>query len=379
MGKKILVVAGEASGDLHAANLVNELKKIYPDAYFYGLGGKNMSAAGVDIAFDLASMAVVGFVEILKHYSEFKKIFYDTLDRTKKERPDAAILVDYPGFNLKLAGELKKMGIPVIYFISPQVWAWGKERIKFIQKTISLMLVLFKFEEELYKQGDFNVKFVGHPLLDVAKPSVNREKLLESIDMDKNLTTISLLPGSRIKEISNLLPVMLHAAEKIYSKKRNVQFLICRAQTIGRQIFKDIIYKTKINFPYKVLDEATYDGINASELAIVASGTATLETAILNKPMVIIYKVSFLTWILAKLCVKIPHIGLVNVVAGHKIVPELIQFEATADKISDQCLQILEDKKLQEKIQADLYALKNTLGIPGAYQRAAEEIRKFLN
>ncbi|HAJ57686.1 MAG TPA: lipid-A-disaccharide synthase [Candidatus Omnitrophica bacterium] len=378
MEKKILIVAGEASGDIHAANLVGQLKKIHPKMHFFGLGGKNMLTAGVDIDFDLTSLAVVGFLEILKHYPLFKKIFTGTIERTRTEKPDAAILVDYPGFNLRLAGELKKMGIPVIYFISPQVWAWGRKRIKFIRDTIGLMLVLFKFEEDLYKKGKFNVKFVGHPLLDIVKPSTGREALFDSVGFKTNFTTISLLPGSREREINNHLPVMLQAAQRIYSQKKDTQFFICKASTVRREVFKEIIDRANVDFPYKILDEATYDGVNASELVIVASGTATLETAILNKPMVIIYKVSFLTWVLAKLLVKIPNIGLVNVVAGKQIVPELVQFGATAKNISKKSLKILGDKKIQENMHAQLYALKNTLGMPGAYRRAAEEISKFL-
>ncbi len=378
MAKKILVVAGEPSGDIHAANLVLHLKKFYPDAFFYGLGGKNMQAAGVTIAYDITDLAVVGFFEILKNYSTFKKIFEGLLKKTEEIKPDAAILVDYPGFNLRLAARLKKMGIGIIYFISPQVWAWGKKRIHFIRKHIDLMLVLFKFEEILYSDGSFNIKFVGHPLLDIVKPTMSREQLLETIGFKKNYKTLALLPGSREREVSNHLPVMLGAAQQIHKKIKESQFLICRTTTLRREIFKEIIDKVKIDFPYKILDDQSYEGVFASELAIVASGTATLETAILNKPMIIIYKVSILTWLLAKMFIKIPHIGLVNVVAGQKIVPELIQFDATPNKISKTALELLEDKQTLEKIHAELYALKNTLGIPGASQRAAEEIYKFL-
>ncbi len=378
MAKKILIVAGEPSGDIHAANLVLELKKVYPDAFFYGLGGKNMRSAGVYVAYDLTALAVVGFFEILKGYSAFKKIFEDLLKKTQEIKPDAAILVDYPGFNLRLAARLKKMGIKTIYFISPQVWAWGKKRIHFIRKTIDLMLVLFKFEEILYSDGAFNVKFIGHPLLDIVRPTMSREQLLESIAFRKDFKTIALLPGSREREIANHLTVMLQAAGEIHKKMKETQFLICRTTSLRREIYKNIIDRIKIDFPYKILDDLTYDGIRASDLAIVASGTATLETAILNKPMVIIYKVSLPTWIMAKLFIKIPDIGLVNVVAGERIVPELTQFDATPGKISKTVLKLLEDKQALEKIHAELYALKNTLGIPGASQRAAEEIFKFL-
>jgi lipid-A-disaccharide synthase len=378
MEKKILIVAGEASGDLHGANLVSALKKIDPQMRFFGLGGKHMREAGVEIAYDLTSLAVVGFFEIFKNYGHFKKIFDTIVQKIKEAKPEAAILIDYPGFNLRLTSELKKMGIKVIYFISPQVWAWGKKRIIFIRKNIDLMLVLFKFEEILYRDGAFNVKFIGHPLLDIVKPVMERSQLFESIGFKNEPRTIVLLPGSREREIINHLPVMLEAAQKIYSTDKNTQFLICRAQTIQRQLMKDIIDKRKVDFPYKVLDDRTYDGVNASDLALVASGTATLETAILNKPMIIIYKVSFLTWILAKLFIKIPYIGLVNVVAGQKIVPELTQFDATPQKISKLALELLNDTKSRGKICAELYALKNTLGIPGASQRAAQEIVNFL-
>lgn len=379
MAKKILIVAGEASGDLHAAHLVEQLKKASPDLSFYGLGGDNMKAAGVEVTFDLTKLAVVGFFEILKNYSRFKKIFDDLLLKTKEIKPNVAILVDYPGFNLRLAKELKAMGVRVIYYISPQVWAWGKKRIGFIKKYIDLMLVLFKFEEILYRDGKFNVKFVGHPLLDVAKSSESREKFLENLSLKTGSTTIALLPGSREREVLNHLPVMLKAAQIIHTKHKEAQFLICRSHSLARELFKKILDTIKIEFPYKILDDQTYDGIAASHFVIVASGTATLETAILNKPMVIVYKVSFLTWLLAKLFIKIPYIGLVNVVAGQKIVPELIQFEATPRNIAQKALEFLDDKKALEKIHAELYALKNTLGIPGASQRAAEEIIKFLS
>ncbi|MEK7850237.1 MAG: lipid-A-disaccharide synthase [Candidatus Omnitrophota bacterium] len=378
MEKKILVVAGEASGDIHAANLVLQLKNIYPDALFYGLGGKNMKAAGVDISCDLTALAVVGFSEILKNYSKFKKIFLDLLEKTKEIRPDAAILVDYPGFNLRLAGALKKMGIKVAYFISPQVWAWGSQRTQFIKKNVDLMLVLFKFEEILYRDNIFNVKFVGHPLLDIVKPTMDRGQLSDAIGMKKSGRIIAILPGSREREVTNHLPVMLEAAQEIYKKIADAQFLICRTTTVKRETFKQIIDRTKIDFPYKVIDDTTYAGIHASDFVLVASGTATLETAILNKPMVIIYKVSFLSWLLAKMFIKIPHIGLVNVVAGQKIVPELVQFDATPKKIAKVAISLLEDKEELRKVHAELYALKNTLGIPGASRRAAEEIAKLL-
>lgn len=378
MAKTFVVVAGEASGDLHAGHLISELKKTCPGASFCGLGGEKMRAQGVTLFVNMTPLAVVGFIEILKNYGTFKKIFEETLRRLKEIRPDALILVDYPGFNLRLARSAKALGIKVIYFISPQVWAWGRKRIAFIRKHIDLMLVLFKFEEALYQDGTFRVKWVGHPLLDAIKTTKTRDGLLDEIGFKRSGLTIALLPGSRNREISSLLPPLLGAARKIWEKNNNAQFIICRASTIARQIYKDIIDKEKIDFPYKLLDDDTYNAVRAGDLAIVASGTATLETAILNTPMIIVYKVSLLTWLLAKICIKIPCIGLVNVVAGQKIVPELIQFDATPEKIARTATMLLNDKAALEKIHADLFAVKNALGLPGASRRAAEEIARFL-
>ncbi|MFA5038218.1 MAG: lipid-A-disaccharide synthase [Candidatus Omnitrophota bacterium] len=356
--KKILIVAGEASGDLHAANLLKEIRRINPEIHAFGLGGSRLREAGAEIWHDLTELAVVGFVEVLKHYGKFREVFFDLLKKTEEYAPDAAILVDYPGFNLRLAGELKKRGIKVIYFISPQVWAWGRERVSFIRKNIDLLLVLFKFEEILYTDGAFNVRFVGHPLLDQVKAEKPKDTFLAETGFKQTGATIALLPGSRPREVSQLLPVMLETAQIIFKKMPRAQFFICRASTIPRQTIKDILERAKIDFPYKVLDDETYNGLAASDFAVVASGTATLETAILNKPMVIVYKVSLMTWIMAKLFVRIPHIGLVNVVAGQKIVPELIQFDARPKKIAETVLGIMNDQQRMEKTHAELYALK---------------------
>jgi len=378
MEKTLVVIAGEASGDLHAARLVEELRKVYPSARFAGLGGEKMRAAGVDLWHDLTQLAVVGFIEILKHYGFFKKVFDDTLNRIVALKPDAVILVDYPGFNLRLARCLKQHGIRVVYFISPQVWAWGRGRIRFIRQHVDLMLVLFKFEEGLYSDGRFNVKFVGHPLLDAVQPTKTRSAVLSEIGFEDRPPVVGLLPGSRDREVRLLLPVMLRSARLIHRKYPKASFLICRAGTVPRQLYKDAIDRLNPEFSYKILDNDTYNGIRASDIVLVASGTATLETAILNRPMIILYKVSFLTWVLAKACVRIPHIGLVNVVAGKKIVPELIQFDATPRKVFRTFRSLWEDPQRLDATRAGLAAVKDALGAAGASRRAALEIQKFL-
>ncbi|MDD3375390.1 MAG: lipid-A-disaccharide synthase [Candidatus Omnitrophica bacterium] len=371
----LIIVAGEASGDAHAASLVKAIKYLDPHATFSGLGGKEMGSSGVELYADITKIAVIGFVEVLKHLSEFKRLFRLILDKTKETNAKAVILVDYPGFNLKLAQELKKTGIKVIYYISPQVWAWNEKRVELIKKIVDKMIVLFEFEKEFYAKKGLDVTCVGHPLVDEIKINKTRESIIEDLGLEKTKKTIALLPGSRQKEITSLLPVMIRAAKNLYQKNQNLQFLILKAPTITDDLLNKYLLK---KFPIKILSNQSYDGIRASDFCLVASGTATLEVAILNKPMVVVYKTSFLTWILAKLLIKIPYIGLVNVVAQKKIVPECIQLNATEIKITSEIISILSDLVKIESIKKDLTKVKNALGAPGASMRAAKEILSFL-
>ncbi len=378
MEKTLVVIAGEASGDLHASHLVEELKALYPTARFYGLGSEKMRAAGVTLWHDLTQIAVVGFVEILRNYGRFKRVFDDTLGKIVALRPDAVILVDYPGFNLRLVRALKKHGIRTVYFISPQVWAWGRGRVRFIRRHVDLMLVLFAFEETLYRDGAFNVTCVGHPLLDAVRPSKTRQQLLADVGFEDRPPVVGLLPGSREREVRSLLPVMLGAAQRIHKKYPRAQFLVCRAATVPRQFYKDALDAAAPEFPYKILDDDTANGIQASDVVLVASGTATLETAILGRPMIILYKVSLLTWLMAKLCIRIPHIGLVNVVAGKKVVPELIQFDANPNKVAAAFAGLWDDPGQLSATRRALAGVKAALGAPGASRRAAQSIASFL-
>ena len=322
--KHFLIVAGEASGDVHAAHLVDELKKIDPALTFSGVGGPRLRASGVELYKDISSLAVVGFVEVLKHYREIRGIFNLILKKINDVKPLAVILVDYPGFNLRLAREIKKRGVKVIYYISPQVWAWKASRVKQVKKYVDKMLVLFRFEEDFYARRGVRVDFVGHPLADALNAPTDKNKFCQRYGLDTEKLTIGLLPGSRQNEVNALLPVMIGAADLLQKEFTSIQFLVLKAHTIERSLLER--YCRDAVCQPKIIDAGTYDGINACHLCIVASGTATLETAILEKPMVIVYKTSFLTWLMAKLLVKIPYIGLVNVVAGKKIVPECVQF-----------------------------------------------------
>ncbi len=376
--KNIVIVAGEASGDLHASDLVRHLKILNPDISFSGLGGPKMKGSGVELYEDLTQIAVVGFIEVLKHYQEFKRIFNLVLKKIQETHADAVILVDYPGFNLRLAKAIKEAKIPtkIIFYISPQVWAWKQNRIKLVKKYVDRLLVFFKFESELYAKHQLAAYFIGHPLLDTIKITQSRDQFLDYMGLAKDRLTIGLLPGSRNKEIEQILPPMLQAAQILFQKYSKVQFLLLKAPTIGLATVKR--YLEGVDIPIKIVEELTYNGINASDACLVASGTATLETAILRKPMVVIYKTSFLTYLLAKLFIKIPYIGLVNVVAGKKIIPECIQDDANPQKIASELENILKDEIRIAEIKSELAKVGKSLGEPGANHRAAEIILKSL-
>lgn len=370
-----MIVAGEASGDMHAAHLVSAIKALNPGVTFSGLGGQEMKDAGVEIYEDFTRLAVVGFVEVLKHYGEFRRCFDLVLAKARETRPRAVILVDYPGFNLRLAPELKKLGLKVFYYISPQVWAWKADRVEAIKKFTDKMLVLFQFEKDFYAKYGMDVDFVGHPLADMVHVTVPRETWLADMGLDSRATTIGILPGSRRREIQTLLPVMLDAARILHRENPRTQFLLLKAPTIPKDFLQSFLQNNAL--PLTVSENNFYDALNACDVCLVASGTATLETALLNKPMVVIYKTSFLTWALARMLIKIPYIGLVNVVAGKKIVPECVQFDATGNKIAAELSKIYRNPAEMARTQEDLQKVKGSLS-SGAGRRAAEVILQNL-
>ncbi len=375
--KRIIIVAGEPSGDLHAANLVKAIKSINPQTEFFGLGGKKMEEAGVEVLFNLANLAVVGFVEVLKNLKKIKLAFRLILEKADQVLPDAAILVDYPGFNLRLAKELKKRNIKIIYYISPQIWAWGIKRVKTIKQVVDKMLVVFKFEEELYKKFAIDSLFIGHPLLDAVKPQTSRDDFLRDNGLAAGKLTIGLMPGSRSREVEQLLAIMLESAEIIKKDFPDSQFIVIKSGAVRQSFFEAPV--NKFGLAFKIIENQPYECINACDFVIVASGTATLETAILSKPMVIIYKVSLLTWLFLKFMLKIPYVGLVNVVAGRKIVPECLQFRATPAIIAAETKKILAHPEKINQIKLDLEKVRKSLGNEGASQRAAEAIIEIIS
>lgn len=374
---KIMIIAGEASGDLQAANLIRSLKSINPNIEIFGIGGKKMQAEGVEIIYDITNLAIVGFFEVLRHIGTFKKLFVNLSMLLETRKPDAVILVDYPGFNLRFAKAVKEKNIPVIYYISPQLWAWGENRIHEIKRYVDKMIVIFGFEENIYKEAGIKVSFVGHPFLDIVKSLWKKDETIRTAHLKHDSVKIALMPGSRKKEIEKHLPIMLQACDIIKSKIPNAEFIVSKIKELDQHLYNKIMHKSKIKL--HSLDNRPYEIMDIADMVIVSSGSATLEVAIMEKPMVIVYKTSFLTWLFARNLIKITDIGLVNIVARQRIVPELVQFDVTPKNIAEECLSILTNPKKIHGIKENLRKVRSKLGDQGASSRAAHVIHKFLN
>lgn len=376
-----MLIAGEPSGDLHGANLMRNLKKVDNSLDFIGAGGKQMEQEGLIGITDMDSLAVVGIKEIFGKYASLKQAFRRLTEIIEKNKPNCLILIDYPGFNLRMAKIAKEKNVPVFYYISPQIWAWGRNRIKKIKKYVDKMFVILPFEKEFYSQYGVNVEFLGHPLLDIVKPNLNKEEAFSRFNVNPDETLIGLLPGSRWEEVKLSIPIMTQACKIISREVPNVQFGILVSENIDVKKMESILPDKKQHFHF--IKDKNYNFINICDLVLVNSGTATLEVAILGKPMIIIYKVSFLSSLLIGMLVKIPYFGLVNIIKGEKIVPEFFQFKATAPKIAKEALRILLDQQIIETMKQNLLEVKAKLGEEGASEKTArailEEIQKKYN
>ncbi|OGW85848.1 MAG: lipid-A-disaccharide synthase [Omnitrophica bacterium RIFCSPLOWO2_01_FULL_45_10] len=370
--KRILIVAGEPSGDLHASNLIKNLRSIETNLHFLGIGGSLSKSEGVEIVYDISELAVIGATDVLKKIFSIRKAYNTLLERISKTRPDLAILIDYPGFNLRLARALKKRKIPILYYISPQVWAWGRNRIKTISECVDKMLVFFRFEEELYRKSGIDVEFVGHPLLDTVKATEAKDSVLRKYNLAENALTIVLLPGSRAMEVRTLLPIMARAAEIMKERLGRVQFAIAKHPDLESKLYEGLLKNSKIDF--HIVESDTYNMLGASDFALVASGTATLETAIMGTPLLITYKVNLINFILYKLVSRTRFLGLINVIAGKEIAPELLQFDATPEKIAQKAVEFLTDTNRIISMKDELKKLRSSLGTQGASLRAARAI-----
>ena len=373
--KNILIVCGEASGDLNAASLAKKILELDPGIKIRAVGGTLLREAGAEIFCDIKGLAVIGFFDALKKLPKFFALQKTILQEIKKDMPDVIILVDFSGFNLRLAKKIKK-NIPILYYVSPQVWASRSGRIKTIKEYIQKMIVLFKFEEDFYKNNGVAVDFVGHPLLDIVRPSINKKDFLNKFRLAQSKTTVALLPGSRKQEVENILPLMLNTCLLIAERLRNTQFVIAKSPQVDWDIYHRETGNLKI--PVEIIEGQTYDCLEAADFCLVCSGTATLETAILGKPFVIIYKMNLLNYLLYRPQVKIPYIGMVNIVAERKIIPEFIQYQAEPKKIADEVIKILQNPSRIWQIKKDLAEVKALLGEKGASERAARIVLDFL-
>jgi len=374
--KKILLVAGEVSGDLHGSHLVEAIQRIDPEVQFFGIGGEGLERRGMNLLYPAHSLSVVGVTEV---FIKLRSILM-ALQRLKKsldqERPDLVILIDFPDFNLRLAKIAHRKGIPILYYISPQVWAWRPKRIKLIARLVKKMVVLFPFEVSLYEAAGVDVEWVGHPLLDIVKPTLPKEVASQRFGLDPKRRTIGLLPGSRIHEVERLLPPLLASAHLLQKEILDLQFIIPLAPGIPKTTLSSCM--KNISVPVKVVEGFTYDVMNLSELLITASGTATLEGAILGKPMIIIYKVSFSSYWIGRALIRVDHIGLINLVAEKEIAPELIQKDVHPQRIADEAFRILRDPLLSRKMTESMGEVRQKLGEPGAAQRAARIVTSLL-
>lgn len=367
--KTVMIIAGEASGDMHGANLVREMLKANSGLTFYGIGGNKLRNEGVELLADASVMAVVGLTEVISKLRSILKIMGMLKRSMDERRPDLVILIDYPDFNLPLARAAKKRGIKVFYYISPQVWAWRKGRIGQIKKTVDKMAVILPFEVETYRKEGFEVSYVGHPLLDMVKTDYSKQESRKRLGLaEKN--TVGILPGSRHSEIKKLLPEMLRAAQILKKEMPDTQFILPLADTLEEASVNEFI--SGFDVQVKVISSHTYDVITCSDLIWVASGTATLETALLEVPMIIIYKISLLSYLIGRLIVDIKNIGLVNIIAGKTIVPELIQSDANGARIAAEALTILKNEARKQEMIKELKTTRARLGDPGAAIRAAQ-------
>lgn len=366
MSQSILIVAGEPSGDNLGGLFASELKLLRPDLELFGLGGDRMDMSGVEIRYHINQLSFLGFWEVLKHIPFIKRVQDDLLTQISKRRPALAVLIDYPGFNLGLAGKLKSLHVPVMYYVSPQVWAWGRGRIGKIRNCVDKMVVVFQFEKEMYEKEGVAVEWYGHPLLDIVEPRYDRKSLLKAVGLSPDSRYIALFPGSRRQEVEKILPVMREALGRSSGPETDLRGIVGCTPGID-----DSLYRRIGGDDLRYVRGLTYDLMRHAGLNLVASGTATLECAIVNSPLFILYKTSPLTYLVARRLINIPYIGLVNVVAGRKIVPEFIQGDCRGRLIAAEISRFLADDAAVSRMTDGLSLLRAGLGEKGASKKVA--------
>ena len=365
-----MLVAGEASGDRHAANLFLELKKRLPDVRGIGMGGRKMAEAGIDIRYDSSEIGVIGLVEVLKHYGDIKRALTLMQTIVCEEKPDLLICVDYKEFNFKLAKKGKACGVKVLFYVSPQVWAWRPGRVKKYGEVIDMMAVIFPFEVPYYEREGIPVRFVGHPLAEKVHPTESRQSMMKRLRLGAGRPVVGLLPGSRANEIKRLMPVMLATAEHLAKRFPGIQFVLLQADSVSDEGLDT--HLQGFRQPVKVVKGETYDVLQCCDAVITTSGTATLEIALMGVPMAIIYRLAPLTYLIGRMLIRVPYIGLPNIVAGRRIVREFIQHEARPERIAPEIERILTDHDYADSMRLALHTVKKKLGTGGGSERMAE-------
>jgi lipid-A-disaccharide synthase len=372
----ILIVAGENSGEKYGADLVSQFKKLHPSLSFFGIGGAHMEKEGVHLLFPVEELAVVGVFEIISHLPRIKKIFNKIKKEIKDQKPRAAVLIDSPDFNIRLAKKLKKLSIPVLYYISPTIWAWRKRRLRTIKNTVDKMMLIFPFEKKIYEDYGIPAVYVGHPLKDRIRTSLTKSEFLEKYGMDPQKKLISLLPGSRQSELRFHMSVLAEALERIKSEWET-QFVLLLAESIEKNFLLDLIPSSLKGL--KILGEDHYEAIASSDLALSACGTANLEAALLETPLIAFYRISPLTYFFGRRLAAIKNFSIVNILAGEKVIPELIQRDFTAQNIFKETKEILNSEEQRAEMIAKFKKIKKLLGEKTAPQNAAQELEKLIS
>jgi len=363
---RIVICAGEVSGDMLGGKLATALLSLNPACELTGIGSTHMQKAGVNTIINSDHLAVIGLWEILTHWRAIKNAFQQIVAHLKKTKPDLLILIDYPGFNLRLAKKAKQLGIKVMFYVSPQIWAWRYGRIHHIRENVDQMAVLFPFEEAIYKKENVPVACVGHPLVESLHASQSKAEFCAAYHLDASKPIVALLPGSRQREVRQFMPVICEAVTRIAKQVPQAQFVLAKAASIS-----DALLAPFLKAPITVVENGTYDLLGASDAAITSSGTATLEIALMQVPMAIIYKINWLTYLMAKCVVKVKHIGLCNIVAEKCIAKEFVQGNMRADFIANEVIALLTQTPYRNQVIADLSALKSSMNMPDAAKKAA--------
>ena len=366
-----MVVAGEASGDMHGANFVRALHKVDDTIQIYGMGSEQLRDAGSELLIDCSDIAVVGLVEVIANYSKIMHALNTLRESLRQNPPDLLVLVDYQEFNFKLAQTAKELGIKVLFYISPQVWAWRQHRVHKIGKLIDMMAVILPFEEKFYLDANVPVRFVGNPLVDEARPNKDKVSCFEEYQLSADKPVIGLFPGSRRSEIKRVLPIQLAAAEILQKQKPNLQFILPVASTLNKTEFETCLQQYS-HLNVILVKDLAYNVMQCCDAIITASGTATLEIALMGIPNCITYKIAHLSYFILKHMVKVDHIGLVNIVADKRIVNEFLQYEAKPLAIADEILRILDDHDYRQQMMSELNKVREKLGKTGGSNNLAE-------